>query len=194
MMNTITTLDEKVSGNRNIGEQLAQIRQEKAYTVKYVANQLNLRDRIIELIESNQFHLLPPQPVFVIGYLRAYAHLLGIAPEPFIEIFNEQYVVDKKPDRALLWQQTKPESNKAEHVIRLVTILFALGVIGAVGLWWEKNKDDQHVIPTKSTTADLSFDLDPQGETTEIKSVDISKMQSLLNPKPEMSPLEKNSG
>ena len=193
-MNTITTLDENIiEHDKNPGEQLASIRQQKGYTIEYVANKLHLRARIIELIENNEFHLLP-EPVFVKGYLRAYAKLLGTSPEPYLAIFNEQFVVEKKSDRALLWQQSKRESHKAEHIIRWFTILFALGVIVAVGIWWQKNSDTQQVFPAKSAPADLSLNQTPTTETTELKLTDISKMQSLLNPKQEMSPVEKVGG
>ncbi|HHF7365502.1 TPA: helix-turn-helix domain-containing protein [Legionella bozemanae] len=190
-MNTTTTLDENIAEyNNNPGEQLASIRQQKGYTVEYVANKLHLRARIIELIENNEFHLLP-EPVFVKGYLRAYAKLLGTSPEPYLAIFNAQFVVEKKSDRALLWQQSKRESHKVEHIIRWFTILFALGVIVAVGIWWQKNRDTQQIFPTKTAPADLSLNQTPTIETKELKLTDISKMQSLLNPKPEMSPMEK---
>ncbi|KTD73351.1 helix-turn-helix domain-containing protein [Legionella tucsonensis] len=189
-MNTTTTLDENVAEYNNPGEQLASIRQQKGYTVEYVANKLHLRVRIIELIENNEFHLLP-EPVFVKGYLRAYAKLLGTSPEPYLAIFNAQFVVEKKTDRALLWQQSKRESYKVEHIIRWFTILFALGVIVAVGIWWQKNRDTQQIFSTKTAPVDLSLNQIPTIETKELKLTDISKMQSLLNPKPEMSPLEK---
>ncbi|MBI2786624.1 MAG: helix-turn-helix domain-containing protein [Legionella longbeachae] len=190
-MNTITTLDENIlEHDKYPGEQLASIRQQKGYTIEYVANKLHLRVRIIELIENDDFHLLP-EPVFVKGYLRAYAKLLGTSPEPYLARFNQHYVVDKKPDRALLWQQSKRESHKVEHIIRWFTILFALGVIVAVGIWWQKNGDNQQVFSTNTPATDLSLNQIPTIETTELKLTDISKMQSLLSPKPEMSPLEK---
>ena len=188
---TTTTLDENiVEHDKNPGEQLASIREQKGYTVEYVANKLHLRARIIELIGNNEFHLLP-EPVFVKGYLRAYAKLLGTSPEPYLAIFNAQFVVEKKSDRALLWQQSKRESHKAEHIIRWFTILFALGVIVAVGIWWQKNRDTQQIFPTKTTPVDLSLNQTSTIETKELKLTDISKMHSMLNPKPEMSPMEK---
>lgn len=64
----------------------------------------------------------------------------------------------------------------------------------AVGVWWQKTRDTQQVFPAKSAPTDLSFNQTPTMETTELKLTDISKMQSLLNPKPEMSPLEKIGG
>lgn len=192
-MNTATTLDEANNIHiDNPGFQLAHIRQQKGYSTEYVAGKLHLRVRIIELIETGDFNLLP-EPVFVKGYLRAYAKLLGVSPEPFLAVFNNQYVSEKKPERAL-WQ-SKRETHKAEHVIRWFTLMFALGVIVAVGIWWQKNKDEQPVYTaqeiTNTTTNDLSLNDDG---ASEIKLTDLSKMQSLLSPESQMTLLEKESG
>ncbi len=189
-MSTITTLDDNnaMIYAVNPGAQLASIREQKGYTVEYVANKLHLRARIIELIENNEFNSLPG-PVFVKGYLRAYAKLLEVSPDPYLAVFNEQYISEKKPERAL-WQQSKRETNKAERIIRWFTMLFAIGVLIAVGVWWQKNQDSQQsLFSEKSVSTDLS--LNAPATETEVKLTDISKMQDMLNPKPEMSPLEK---
>lgn len=191
-MNSTTFEENILPVSVNPGAQLATIREQKGYSIEYVANKLHLRAQVIELIEKSQFETLPGA-VFVKGYLRAYAKLLDVSPEPYLEIFNEHYVTEKKPERAL-WQQSKKETNKAEHVIRWFTILFAIGVLAAVGVWWQKNQDSQNTLfSQKSSPLDLSLNHDTE-DTTEIKLTDISKMQSLLNPKPEMSTLEKTGG
>lgn len=136
-MNTTPSMDEiKNNEMDNPGIQLSYIRQQKGYTVEYVASKLHLRARIIELIETGDFNLLP-EPVFVKGYLRAYSKLLGVSPDPFLAVFNAQYTFEKKTERAALWQ-SKRESHKAEHVVRWFTLLFALGVMVAVSIWWQK--------------------------------------------------------
>lgn len=61
----------------------------------------------------------------------------------------------------------------------------------AVGIWWQKNRDTQQIFPTKTTPVDLSLNQTSTIETKELKLTDISKMHSMLNPKPEMSPMEK---
>ncbi|MDI1351354.1 MAG: helix-turn-helix domain-containing protein [bacterium] len=190
-MNTIATMDEiNNSEIDNPGLQLSTIRQQKGYSTEYVANKLHLRVRVIELIENGDFHLLP-EPVFVKGYLRAYSKLLGVSPDPFLAVFNAQYIFEKKPERTL-WQ-SKRESHKAEHIIRWFTVVFAIGVLVAVGLWWQKNREVQpsYSNEIKETPADLSLN---QTTTTEIKLTDLSKMQSLLTPDSQMTPLEKNGG
>lgn len=189
-MNTTAAMDE--TGNNEItnpGYELAIIRQQKGYSIEYVASKLHLRTRIIELIEAGDFNSLP-EPVFVKGYLRAYSKLLGISPEPFLTVFNTQYSFEKKPERVTLWQ-SKKESHKAEHFIRWFTILFAIGVLVAVGIWWQKNKDSQALYSPKENTSGLSI-----SETnSELKLTDLSKMESLLTPNnTQMTPLEKQGG
>lgn len=187
-MNTTTTMDDANNTEiDNPGMQLSNLRQQKGYTIEYVASKLHLRVRIIELIESGDFKLLP-EPVFVKGYLRAYSKLLGVSPDPFLAIFNNQYQFEKKPERAL-WQ-SKRESHKAESLIRLVTILFAVGVLVAVGIWWQKNKDPQPVFSANENTTNLTLN----ENTPELKLTDLSKMQSLLTPNAQMTPLEKEGG
>jgi cytoskeleton protein RodZ len=193
-MNTTATMDDLNSAAiDNPGMQLSNIRQQKGYTTEYVANKLHLRVRIIELIENSEFNLLP-EPVFVKGYLRAYSKLLGVSPEPFLAFFDAQYVFEKKPERAL-WQ-SKRESHKAEHIIRWFTLLFAVGVMVAVGVWWEKNRDVQPTYTDKETTTELSLNENENENetTTELKLTDLSKMQALLTPAPQMSPLENHGG
>ncbi|CEG57014.1 helix-turn-helix domain-containing protein [Legionella fallonii] len=190
-MNTAPVMDEVNNIEiDNPGTQLASLRQQKGYSIDYVASKLHLRARIIELIESGEFHLLP-EPVFVKGYLRAYSKLLGVSPEPFLDVFNTQYSFEKKPERAL-WQ-SKRESHKAEHIIRWFTLLFAIGVLVAVGIWWQKNRDSQPVYSAKKTLTDLSLNQPATTDQTgtELKLTDLSKMQSLLTPTAQMSPLEK---
>lgn len=183
-MNTTASMDETNNSEIEIPAiSLATIRQQKGYSVEYVASKLHLRVRIIELIENSEFNLLP-EPVFIKGYLRAYSKLLGISPDPFLLAFNQQYVAEKKPERAL-WQ-SKRESHKAEHAIRWFTLLFAFGVLIAVGIWWEKNRETQPVVAVKETPVDLSFN----EATSELKLNDLSQLPSLLTPDAQMSPLE----
>lgn len=188
-MNTTAAMDETRNTEiTNPGLELAAIRQQKGYSVEYVANKLHLRVRIIELIESGDFNLLP-QPVFIKGYLRAYSKLLGVSADPFLAVFNELHPNEKKPERAL-WQ-SKKESNKAEHVVRWFTILFAIGVLIAVGIWWQKNKDNQITFSTKEQITEIST----TENSSELKLTDLSKMQALLTPThPQMTPLENHDG
>ena len=61
-----------------------------------------------------------PEPVFIKGYLRAYAKLLSVPPDPLLEIFTTIYSSDKKLEKAL-WQ-SKQRTNKGERLVRVLTV------------------------------------------------------------------------
>ncbi|HVT62740.1 MAG TPA: helix-turn-helix domain-containing protein [Legionellaceae bacterium] len=157
------------------GAQLAAQRILRDYSQEYVAGKLHLRVRIIELLEADDYENMP-EPVFIKGYLRAYAKLLGVPAEPLLNTFNLLYSDERKTEKTL-WQSRR-QSNRAEHVVRWVTILFSLGVLVAVGIWWESNRENEHLLPTKieaknSDTANTS--------EQNIRLTDLSKMRSLLS-------------
>lgn len=159
------------------GAQLALVRAQKGYSLEYVAGKLHLRVRIIELLETDDYQNMP-EPVFVKGYLRAYAKLLDVPYQPLLDNFNQLYTPVRKTDKALLWQSRR-ETNKAEHAVRWFTGVFALVVVVAVGIWWQANKDTQHVF-----TANVSSIDEPTASNqseTEIRLTDLSKMRSLLS-------------
>jgi Uncharacterized protein conserved in bacteria len=65
------------------GQQLAQAREARGLSQTDVATRLYLRVQVIDLLETDDYDRLP-QFVFVQGYLRAYAKLLGLDPEPLL--------------------------------------------------------------------------------------------------------------
>lgn len=177
MSNHVTTTDEdEFSVFEKPGAQLAAQRILLNYSPEYVAGKLHLRVRMIELLEADDYQNMP-EPVFIKGYLRAYAKLLGLPSEPLLQAFNRLYSGERKPEKAL-WQSRR-ETNRAEHAVRWLTTLFAIGVMVAVTMWWRGNKDNEHNFPVHFTHADAS----PQHNQaeTEIRLTDLSKMRSLLS-------------
>jgi cytoskeleton protein RodZ len=116
-----------------------------------------------------------PEPVFVKGYLRAYAKLLDIPHQPLLDTFNRQHATDRKIDKAL-WQSRR-ETNKAEYAVRWFTGIFALVVTIAVGMWWQANKANEHLFSVNVSAVEPAHN---QSET-EIRLTDLSKMRSLLS-------------
>jgi cytoskeleton protein RodZ len=175
--------EETISIADKPGTVLAEKRIEKGYTIEYIANKLHLRAYIIESIEANDYSRMAAA-VFTKGYLRSYAKLLDIPPEPLIESFNSDYVGDRKPERTL-WQSRK-QTHRAEYAIRWVTALCALGVLIAVFVWWQANKDNEHQFQARIKQARNSKNT----TEAEVRLTDLSKMRQLLhNELPE--PLEK---
>lgn len=174
-MNSTTTLDdENVTVVDKPGLVLAEHRMELNYTTEFVAEKLHLRVRVIEMLEDDDYHNMP-EPVFVKGYLRAYAKLLGVPHEPLLSSFNKLHGSEKKLEKAL-WQ-SKRENNRAERVIRWVTASFAVVVIAAVGMWWFANKENEHIFSANFQSQKPS----DNPRENEIRLTDLSKMRSLLS-------------
>ena len=187
-MNTIETMEENEQIlDEKPGAQLATERVKKGYTAEYVAGKLHLRVRIIELLEAGEYQHMP-EPVFIKGYIRAYAKLLDMPAQPLLDTFNRLYSTERKLEKAL-WQSRR-ETNKAEHVVRWLTGVFALVVLVAVAMWWQTNKDNEKMFPTNVSRAEPAHN---QVET-EIRLTDLSKMRSLLSSTNQSTALEKQGG
>ena len=194
-MNTTTTIgmDDEIDERNNIdtndmkdialheepGAHLALLREKQGYSAEYVASKLHLRVCMIDFLEADDYQNMP-EPVFIKGYLRAYANLLGVESAPLLEAFNrthETYAKGGREQERTLWQTRRP-TNKAEHVTAWVTGAFALVVLVAVAWWWSKSKDVEtlfsaHVHQADASSAQLESD---------IRLTDLSNMRSLLAP------------
>ncbi len=185
-MSTTTPVDDiKDIEQFSPGLSLSESRKQLGYSQEYVANKLHLRVRIIDLLENDDYQSMP-EPVFIRGYLRAYSKLLNISPEPLISQYNITCGSEKKIDKAL-WQSRR-ESNNAEKMVRWITLIFALSVIVAIGIWWQKNKDshDSYAATANHLPADLG--------KSDVRLTDLSKMQSLLSNNADIKPVETNGG
>jgi len=65
------------------GRELAQAREQRGQTIAEVAQQLKLSTHQIESLEADDYSKLPG-PVFVRGFVRNYARLLNLDPEPLL--------------------------------------------------------------------------------------------------------------
>ncbi len=71
------------------GGVLAAERNRRGFTVTEIASQLFLTERQISALEMDDYDFFPA-PIFVTGYIRNYARLLDLPPDPLVELFNAQ--------------------------------------------------------------------------------------------------------
>lgn len=81
----------EVLQDMSVGQRLSISRQEKAWSVQYVADQLKLSQGQILALESNKFDALP-KLVIVRGFVRAYAKLLKIDADSLIALLPKESV------------------------------------------------------------------------------------------------------
>lgn len=193
MMTTTTMDDVEKRIDERPGAQLATVRIAKGLTVESIAATLNLRVSLIELLEADDYTKLP-NPVFVKGYLRGYAKLLDINPEPLVETYIEYYSIEQPCEKAPLWQSRRDTSGRGEKAIRWITTLFGLVVLVAVAVWWQKSQDNQQLFA--KTTAEVKQQEaknEPEFSQSDIRLTDLSTMRSLLSSENQYSSLE-NAG
>jgi cytoskeleton protein RodZ len=174
-INSINDLDD-VSVRENPGAQLAALREQCGYSAEYVASKLHLRVCMIERLEADDYQDMP-EPVFIKGYLRAYANLVGVQSEPFLVSFNRFHASDKPAQERALWQ-TRRQTHQVEHVTRWVTGAFAVIVVAAVAWWWSKSKDVETLFSAHTHEVNASA-AHPESD---IRLTDLSNMRTLLTP------------
>lgn len=65
------------------GKDLAALRTGKGVSLEDLASAIKVRVGLLKALEEGRFEGLPP-PIFVEGYLKAYAHHLGVEPAPLL--------------------------------------------------------------------------------------------------------------
>lgn len=89
-----------------LGERLRRAREERGLTLKEAASRLALKVAVLEALEACRFEALP-EPALARGYLRRYALLLGLDPEPLLALYpalpSSPYPPPRPRERRLPW-------------------------------------------------------------------------------------------
>ena len=102
-------------------------------SVAEVASALRLKRVTIDALEADRFEVLPA-PIFIRGYLRGYARVVGVPPEPLVDLYD-RYGFAPPP--------IAPETNEVQQAhtsdiaVRIVTYAVGAGLILLVVLWWQ---------------------------------------------------------
>ncbi len=116
------------------GAQLAQARADLHLALEDVAAKLHLATRQIEALEQDDYSSLPGA-TYVRGYLKSYALLLGLSPEPILEAHTRLTAAPVTPDFRTIAPQK--EITSRHHQVRFVTYFMAAIVIGLAIAWWQ---------------------------------------------------------
>jgi len=127
----------------SIGQRLKSGREEKGLSLSDVVKQLNLASDIIEALESDNTEALPGA-VFVQGYLRSYAKIIGIDAEPLIEMY--QAGTPQAEASSLSPPSIKKEVHSGHSIVRAISWVIGLGLVAIVALWWVNQGEKMLVI------------------------------------------------
>jgi hypothetical protein len=74
----------------DIGERLRSARESKGLTIDVLARTTRVQARLLEAVERNDWHALPPRP-YGRGCVRAYANEVGLEPDRTVREFFSQF-------------------------------------------------------------------------------------------------------
>jgi cytoskeleton protein RodZ len=115
------------------GKVLRQARIDMKLSPEDVALQLHLAPRQIEALESDDFEHLP-QATYVRGYLRNYALLLGLAPQPILDAYARMLPHAAAPVSLTV---NREEANTKDHHMKWIGFGVLALVIGFAVAWWQ---------------------------------------------------------
>lgn len=112
------------------GSRLAEARRARKLSLQDVANELHLDLPKVTALEQNRFDELGA-PVFVKGYLRKYADIVGLSPDPLLADYRRLEQSEEAPP--IVGRRHKPARGEFPAGMLLAALL-VLAVAGA-GLW-----------------------------------------------------------
>jgi len=137
------------------GERLQAARIQQGLSLEDVASRMHLSTSILEAIEENNFNEITA-PIFVKGYLRAYARIVALDEDEMIQQYAEFYSGDDPPIGST--SNMAPELSAGDARIKWTTYLVILVLAALLAAWWWNKQ--------QSTDAPISLDAQ-QSETVE---------------------------
>lgn len=122
-----------MSSSRGPGERLQAGRIEMGLSVEDVASRMHLSNDIVEAIEENNFNDITA-PIFVKGYLRAYARIVSLDEDEMIQQYAEFYSDEDPPISST--SNLTPEISTSDKRVKLITYLVIVGLVVLLAIWW----------------------------------------------------------
>ena len=150
-----------------------QAREALSITQAETADVLNLTVSVIKALENNDDSSLPER-VYVNGYIRSYAKLLGLAAEPLIQAWGAQFPDEMQSQRADLdeeqarnWSVASASPRKSTGLGRWILVAILLSV---VFIYFVSNQEGSETAPevvVEAPTVEPSGPVDSDGSVVD---------------------------
>ena len=125
-------VDSGATASPHMGGRLAAAREQAGLSVEEVAGKLRLSPRQVEALEAGDAEALPGA-MFVRGFMRNYARLLGIDPEPLLEAYQEATPAPARHEISL--QSINIAISQRNVKSSVPYVLVALALLLALAVW-----------------------------------------------------------
>lgn len=122
---------------QSAGEMLTAARQRLNLSAADVARQLRFNARQVDALEANEFHKLPGNAI-VRGFIRNYARLLQVPPEPILAAYEAQVPgVHSPAHNAYATEPLAPPKNRkwGRWIVALLVVMLFIGVPVLIYAW-----------------------------------------------------------
>ena len=153
------------------GERLQAARIEKGLSLADVAKRMHLSANIVEAIEDNHFEEITA-PIFVKGYLRAYARIVSLDEDDMIDQYIDFYSGEDPPISSI--SNVASELSVADARVKWTTyiVVLIIGVSLAAWLWnKEQNAEAPISLDTQSFSSEEPAISDADVVSSEIEAV-----------------------
>nr|WP_276570569.1 RodZ domain-containing protein [Halochromatium salexigens] len=155
---------------------MRQARQARKLDVSHVATALRLTPQVVEAIERDDYAPLP-SATFVSGYIRSYARLVGLDPEPLNQSFRRLHPNAEPPPRHFARSEQNGEQTDGGGLAgALVLALIVLAAAAGGYAWWTLRSgpdEPAQQAATPDPSAPPSFSAsDPQRELAPAPGMD----------------------
>lgn len=117
------------------GPRLREAREARNFSQEAVAKQLRIDTTLVHALEEDDYSKFAA-PIFVTGYLRAYARVLGLPPESFIQAYQNMGAAAPPSLERVAHLDNQPEPNGNAQVPRWMVYSMIVAVVIAVALVW----------------------------------------------------------
>ena len=151
------------------GERLRVAREAASMSIQEVSTAMRLNRRVVQALEADDYSDLPV-PAFVRGYLRGYARLLDLPPEPIIEAFEQRELA---PPAMVPDISDESQVRSGDFPVRLITCFVVAALVVLVVIWWRSQHftlDGLDVaLPGELAEPDAAAGGEPAGEAEDRK-------------------------
>jgi cytoskeleton protein RodZ len=166
--------DKPISESRQAGigpgDRLQAARIQLGLSLDDVAGRMHLSSAILTALEENNFEEITA-PIFVKGYLRAYARIVSLNEDEMIHQYLDYYSEEDPPISST--SNLSPELSAGDVRIKWTTylVIFILGVLLTVW-WWNREQSNEAPISLDTQpTSEAEVAADSERVVSEIKAV-----------------------
>lgn len=136
------------------GELLQVARIEQNISIDDIARQMNLNAKILHSIEEDDYSDIQ-SPIFVRGYLRTYARLVGLDEDLMIKLFGDFYRQADPSIKSI--GNTTPEISSNDIRVKWMTYAVIIGLVALLSVWWVNNYGSSSFLGEGETTLEKTI-------------------------------------